>query len=126
MARKLVIAVIINNTVPMKPKYYLNDTYQCAFFFCIGWEQERFDVFLKRFDGDFKPTEGSGRCIRTNYKGNRAIVIWVDKKRNHPTIAHECLHAANFVLDNAGVHPSFENDEAQAYLMTQLIREANK
>ena len=39
------------------------------------------------------------------------------------TVAHEALHAANYMLKHAGVKISAENDEAQAYLVGWLVGE---
>jgi hypothetical protein len=37
------------------------------------------------------------------------------------TLSHEAVHAANYMLDRAGVKISFENDEAQAYLVGHIV-----
>lgn len=37
------------------------------------------------------------------------------------TLAHEAVHSANYMLDRAGVKMSFENDEAQAYLVGHIV-----
>lgn len=37
------------------------------------------------------------------------------------TLAHEAVHAANYMLDRAGVKMSYENDEAQAYLVGYIV-----
>ena len=36
-------------------------------------------------------------------------------------LAHEAVHAANYMLDRAGVKMSYENDEAQAYLVGHIV-----
>ncbi len=56
--------------------------------------------------------------------------VYLIFKYNHPTekvplpetIAHESLHAANYILDRVGVKLSYKNDEAQNYLMTWIIK----
>ena len=39
------------------------------------------------------------------------------KEITHGCIAHEALHAANFIAATRGIEPSFENDEPMAYLI---------
>lgn len=95
------------------------------FFFCIGWKPEQFDKLLKRFPGNFEKTgDQIGRTIRTYYGNVPCILIWVKNKRNYAAIAHECLHAVNFVFDHVGVKPSYRNDEPQAYFLSELVWEA--
>lgn len=38
-----------------------------------------------------------------------------------PTVAHECLHAVNGILEARGVVPDFKNDEIQCYLLEWLM-----
>lgn len=39
------------------------------------------------------------------------------------TLAHECVHAANFIYDQIGQRPDVENDEAYAYLVGYVFRQ---
>lgn len=41
------------------------------------------------------------------------------------TLAHECVHLANLILDQAGVQTTATNDEALAYLVDHLVREVD-
>jgi hypothetical protein len=41
--------------------------------------------------------------------------------REPGTLAHEAVHAANYMLERAGVKMSYENDEAQAYLVGHIV-----
>lgn len=69
------------------------------------------DFDRNRFDG----LDGTATQIRDS-----EYVIWV-RGNDLATLAHECLHIANMILDAKGIIPSFSNDEAQAYLMNYLI-----
>ena len=40
------------------------------------------------------------------------------------TISHEAMHITNFIAEWAGIQPSFENDEAVAYLNTWVFDKA--
>jgi hypothetical protein len=52
-----------------------------------------------------------------------ALKHWRGTADDHACLAHECLHTANNVLQDRGVHADWENDEAQAYLCGYLVRE---
>jgi hypothetical protein len=64
---------------------------------------------------------------------NAGCVMWVDDGRAWfalivprgtpiPTIAHECVHAADFVMDHANV-PAEGNSEVRAYLMQHTLEQ---
>lgn len=81
----------------------------------------------KKFQGNhtLHPSVEGNCCIDLTKKDNLATVcIWVKDKKDYSALAHECVHAANFTLDNRGVLPSFENDEVQAYLVGLLVTKA--
>lgn len=108
-----------------KPKIYYQQTYQMDVYFLIGWPVKAYNKYMKRFDFECDPSvDQAGRTNRNEYKGRKVLIIWVENKKHHDVIAHECLHAANFLLNFVGVVPSFENDEAQAYLLGELVRKA--
>lgn len=96
------------------------------YYYFLGWTWEEFVAYVKKnYDyevcQDVKP---AGKCLQLT-KGDRGCImlIWVEKKTDYPSLAHECLHAANWTLERAGWHPSF-NDEPQTYLMTNIMRQA--
>ena len=56
-----------------------------------------------------------------------------DEAWGTPTVAHECLHAVNGILNARGVIADFTNDEAQCYLLewfmervVEILQEAEK
>lgn len=54
----------------------------------------------------------------------RHYVVWTAKKRDIPTLVHECLHATNRILEDVGAQPDFLNDEAQARLLEFLLEQS--
>ncbi len=44
----------------------------------------------------------------------------------HGCVAHEALHAANFIADYVGIQPSLEDDEAMSYLIEWITDEIYK
>ena len=65
---------------------------------------------------------------RTLQLQNNAIVLWLRHKPVSPytiaVLAHEAFHATDFILDNAGLKLTNESDEAYAYLLDFIVREA--
>lgn len=51
-------------------------------------------------------------------EGEAFFAIWAP---DLPGLVHECVHAANGILDHVGVEVSLDNDEAQAYLVEDLF-----
>lgn len=108
-----------------KPHHYYNETYQANVYYCLGWPHERFVKYLKStFDYDLGAIESDGWCAFLAYNDGHITIIWTKRKDDSVCLAHESLHASSFILNRVGVHASFDNDEAQAYLMTEIMRKA--
>lgn len=54
-------------------------------------------------------------------KDGEVYVFIFKEHENASTVAHECLHAANYILGLCGMEANENNDETQAYLMGWLI-----
>ena len=110
-----------------KPGFYFCDLWRMNYYFFVGWTFEDFCAYVDQnysYKVDPKP-EPVGKMLMLELPTGKTIVcIWTEKKSDYPSLAHECLHAANRTLVRAGVYADFYNDEAQAYLMTNLIRKA--
>lgn len=110
-----------------RPKYpavihWYCETWLMNFYFCIGTKRERFMLLAKEIF-DHKPDVGE-HAIGHMCGDGRITAIWVRDKDDVPSLAHECLHAVNHTMIKRGVLPDFNNDEAQAYLMTALMTKA--
>lgn len=105
-------------------KYYCK-TWFVPVEFHIGMPWDRFAKDIKRrHECKIVKVEGcTGKTLMLENRGDIAIVVWTLRK-DIDVIAHECLHAVNYILENRGVQASWGNDEAQAYLLTELIGEA--
>lgn len=80
-----------------------------------AWQREGITVGLER--------ETDGRCLEfDSKKGKHVIWIWT-RRRNLSHLAHECLHAAIWTLDNK-MKLAPDNEEAYCYLMEMLMRKA--
>jgi len=59
-------------------------------------------------------------CVRKNGE----VYVFVDaREETQRVVAHECLHAANYIIDMCGMKVSAKNDELSAYLMDYLIEQ---
>lgn len=114
------------------PKIYYDELLQENFLFFIGWPISKTVAYLKRhwqFDEtNLFGTDHAGKTFEFRDGGRRAIVIWTRLSTTNnncfPTLAHECVHAANFALLRIGAHASFDNDETQAHLVGLLMRKS--
>lgn len=64
--------------------------------------------------------------VLTGPKKQEHIVIMLANNSTNATIAHECLHAAYYIMDYIGQECPEDNHEVLAYLMSFLIKEIDK
>lgn len=115
----------------MKPKFYWCELWRMNFHFFLGWHRDDFIGYVEKNYGEgllTLPGLASGKTLYLENKKaeHEAILIWVKYKgkKGFSTLAHECVHAANWVLRDRGVQPDFDNDEPQCYLVGNLVRQA--
>lgn len=116
----------------IRPKHYYCELFQANVWFYLGSSVESTRKHLKKFWA-FDPTlideYHLGKTIEfQNESGARCIVIWtkhpLSDKRIYPTLAHECVHATNMIMDRAGVQSSYLNDETHAHMVGLLMKKA--
>ena len=93
------------------------------------------DVYLCRSRKDWDATMGhfrcdqfvhpsaAGMCVSIASATDGAVYVIGVFDRSVATLAHEALHAVVFILKEAGVPVTEENDEVMAYLLGHLMRE---
>jgi hypothetical protein len=59
----------------------------------------------------------------TVLKDGDVYVFIFSHEGDEATVAHECLHAANYIIDLCGMQADACNDELQAYLMGWLVEQ---
>lgn len=100
------------------------------YYFFLGWPWNEFrDYVFKNYNYTVSEyPKPAGKLVEWNSDDGAkcTMMIWTEDAKDYPSLAHECLHAANWTLDRAGVKADFMNDEPQTYLMTNLIRQALK
>jgi hypothetical protein len=106
-----------------KPFMFHSDIYRENFLFLPAYTQKQVNNALKKL----KATELidiSGCDGQTVFCAD-FVVIWSKHKdksvESLSTLVHECVHAANMVLDHKGIPMNLENDESQAYLVEWLF-----
>lgn len=109
----------------MKPRFYFCELWRMNYYFYYGWKAKDFtNYLLKNYQHELDmPATAVGHSSMLSKDEKCRIHIWVKKKSDYPTLAHECLHAANRTLGRAGWESDLWNDEPQTYLMTNLIRQ---
>ena len=72
---------------------------------------------LTCFDG----VDYMARCAYKHIGGKLCHTAVIHSKSNAiSVIAHEAVHAANFILDGMGMEGDFNNDEVQAYMVQHI------
>lgn len=106
-----------------KPKHWYCELYRFNVYYCVRWYPAEISEYMFKMYGLEKDyAKLGGTCLLLN---DPIVVIWThptDKDRSF--LVHECVHAANIILSQRGVQPSYGNDEAQAYLAEIIFRKA--
>ena len=107
----------------MKLRRHYCDVFRWNFYFCVGWKPKAYSDFLKKkFNADF--SFESSCAGHTYYDAGIGTAIWIRDKTDMISLAHECLHAANYTLNRIGNHAHHTNDEVLAYYQGSLMRAA--
>lgn len=105
-----------------KPKFYFCEIYRARIYYFIGWSNDEMVAYAKRkLDWEIEPTNGVGSCHSLEWNEKHYLAIWSKKSNDVFTVAHECLHAANFIMRRIGASP---DDEPQAYLFDEIFKKA--
>ena len=75
-----------------------------------------------KYDDTYNHCHGVSEWIN----GINTIMIKEKYENDWSVIAHEVLHATNRILEHVGVEVNTINDEAQAYLLSYVIKEIQK
>lgn len=111
-----------------KPLWFYDEIYRQNFYVFYGWHDWEFQSHIKKkydFDIDARGFHGKCHHLINRSEGRDVILIYVrrDKKSvMQITLAHECIHAANMILQDRGVITDQTNDEAHAYYVSWLMR----
>lgn len=110
----------------MKVGWFFCKTWMMNYWYFIGWPQDKFVKYCeKKFNHtpDFT-NKVAGKLIECENDDGVRMLIWVRSKKDLPSLAHECLHAANFTLARKGWRPELYNDEPQTYLFQAIFKHA--
>lgn len=99
-------------------KKYINiDIYRTRVFFAISKDLGEESYLVKNLDGNF----GDCDAICFDRGSGYPVEIWLSEKHLDSndllnTLAHETVHAVNFLFAKKGINLDIQNDEPQAYL----------
>jgi len=100
-----------------------NSTWKWEFNFFIGCKWQKFREAIYYYEDEWtQEREPTAHCF--NNWGARRSFIWINKKNNPSSLAHECIHADTRCLNESGFTIICDNDEPLAYLVTWLMKEA--
>lgn len=96
--------------------------YPGVFVIILSDETEKVNKLFPKFKSDIL----YAHTMYTEWKGKKGFIVllnmWNEEEIVTPgTIAHEALHATNFICDSVGILEDYNNDEAQAYLLGWLV-----
>lgn len=90
-------------------------------YWAICNKQKYEELIFKEFKIKINTEHEIDGRFRVFIKGKTPIgVIWICKK-SQKTIAHECFHAAYWMLGERGIRPSDETEEVFAYMIEYLV-----
>lgn len=98
------------------------DLWNMQYILFLGWKDHEFDNWCVE-NLHFQP-ESSGKgglCLYGNGSEGDVCCVWVKRKNDHGTIAHECLHAAMETLSARGVKCDYDNPEPLTYLHGWIV-----
>lgn len=80
------------------------------------------EAYIKHQFGHETNVNGADGKLWECYQDYKVVeVIWIRRADDLGSLAHECVHAANFTLQLRGVKADFDNDEPLAYLVGNLM-----
>lgn len=92
-----------------------------VYFFTDVDKWARFTSRLPGYSFD-KQMEAAADADGLTMLGTNVQSVYIAVFNGEPgVLAHEAVHAANYMLDRAGVKSNYENDEAQAYLVGHIV-----
>jgi len=110
----------------MKPKYIREEVYRENIYILYGSSSKVLEAAIKEMFGVEVPSNPSydGRCLEIagKQKGRLVRSIWIwTRYRDPAALAHECLHAVEYILQNR-ISFTDVTVEAYCYLLEMLVR----
>ena len=77
--------------------------------------------YLQEGSSRHYPEQGMGVVIPYERDGRSKLILMGVFNKEPATLAHECVHAAYFVLDHAGIKHDVDNHEVLAYMVSDMM-----
>lgn len=116
----------------MKRWAWSDHVYDSSVFLLRGSGEDAQAWIAKTFDEQHVGTWTGAKTLWISHPKGCALVLWFpswwDRKdgRHLSVLAHECFHAAEFVLRERGMTLTDASDEAYAYYIAWMFRECFK
>lgn len=107
------------------PIWFYNEIYMENFYFCPSFTDEEYREAIYEITGlDWSGSKFSNaRTTEISMDSGRYyIFIQLKDIEDIPSLAHECFHASNYIMNRKGIRPDADNDEAQAYLIEWIFK----
>lgn len=91
----------------------------------LKWVKKNTNIHINDHFKNLIKMYGHGRtCIAGSFVMMR-IEAFKNTPSNHATLAHEAFHAAEFILDRAGVQYHIDHSsESYAYMVSHIVKES--
>jgi len=105
-----------------RPRCIYDPLFQTNFWASYGVPAKKFVKAVKDYVGiEIKLDDiGPGRCYKFGSEVGDIIWVWT-KAKDLPMLAHECLHAVHFALNDKKVFLSDCTDEVYCYMLQMLM-----
>lgn len=113
-----------------RPYWFYCELYHHNFYFCPAFTREELAAAIfNNFQLDYPIGDcaAGGSCIVVEMDDGRAgTFIWVDDPKQLDVLVHECVHAANDLLNKRGIRFDADNDEPYAYYVQYLFNKCRE
>jgi hypothetical protein len=111
-----------------KHKHFYCDLFGRNIYIFHHWSEKDFNRYIEKtylLIADVSDADGVTKLIK--FKDDVHVIVWTrDNEKSVASLVHECIHATNKILNDAGVDADFENDELQCYYAQRLFKIATK
>ena len=109
----------------IKPMWNYCELYKMNFYFHLEWKEDEMIKYTAEHYDHKTEFNCAGKCMFIVKKsGVTGIVIWIKSKKDIAALAHECVHAANWTLEDRGIDIRDSQAETIAFLVEYLMNVA--
>ena len=110
-----------NPSCDLEDLYYFDETFKMHYYFT--WKEKQYRKLMKKYGVDSSVKNVNGKHIALNNEGQHISIIF-SRDGRQDVLAHECVHAGIFLLNEIG--QEIKDDEVLPYLIESLVRNFNR